>query len=339
MICAATYFTKRWCYCAESWLEHFSVAIRGKTGHLIVANDDSPECERIFGKIEKRMDQVGWGCHRVVITENDDNEPYKEKAQYVIAKMQQKTFAKGRELGATAFWSSEIDVMPMPNSLSVLMQMLEFDDGYYSIAMATYPNGLFLGGRGTPQEPICQDFYPEERNLPKELAELIKKQEKQKKDFLKKPPTKEELVKFSEDAQKISEGIRLAPPKMNIFSAQAKKWRKRGWMEFAYPGIGKGAVVPTDWVGLGCTLLNQKALDLAMYDGYDLMGTQDLYLCWKKWHPAGLRMCVVPHVACSHIKRTNGQKDSEPVYMEAAHEATGDAIGHLRQSERKYIKF
>jgi hypothetical protein len=55
-------------------------------------------------------------------------------------------------------------------------------------------------------------------------------------------------------------------------------------MDAAYPGLGIGAVVPSDRCGFGCTLMSKRALSLAQFDGYDGSGTEDLYMVWKRWH-------------------------------------------------------
>ena len=38
------------------------------------------------------------------------------------------------------------------------------------------------------------------------------------------------------------------------------------------PGHWRGSVVPTDWCGFGCTLMNKRALTAAHFDGYDGRG-------------------------------------------------------------------
>jgi hypothetical protein len=105
-------------------------------------------------------------------------------------------------------------------------------------------------------------------------------------------------------------------------------------MDFAYPGIGKGAIVPSDWCGLGCTLLSAKALALAEFSGYDGRGTQDLFLCWHRWHPAGLRIACVPHCVADHVKR---DKDGKIVHYRAYHETEGEYRGHLRVRQQEWM--
>ena len=104
-------------------------------------------------------------------------------------------------------------------------------------------------------------------------------------------------------------------------------------MDYAYPGIGLGAIVPSDWCGLGCTLLSKRALALADFNGYEGLGTQDLFLCWHRWHQAGLRIACVPHVVCDHIKR----RGEGIVHHRAFHEQTGEFRGHLRQRAQPFV--
>lgn len=325
----------------ESWLEHFCSAIPETSGVLIVSTDRSEECFQKYRAISERLGRTKWeSVHITSDIDTDKHECYKDDAQLIIAKIQQKAFSKARDLGAGLFWSIESDVLVPPNALKVLRQALEFDDGYYGIAMVTYPNGQFLGGRGTPRNHICEDATEEERRLTPELKKAV---EKRKKDFEalqkeKKVPSEEQINEW----QKLGEEIKKCQPKGNIFELQSQGWKKRGWLDSAYPAIGRGAILPTDWVGLGCTLLNKKALSLATFDGYELKGTQDLFLCWSRWHPAGIKMCVIPHVLCHHVKRKvgkDGKRTDEIEIHEAYHELDGECEGHLRWRPRKYINF
>jgi hypothetical protein len=278
---------------------------------------------------------AGWDIvHLQSDVGGDDLKPYGPEAQLIIAKLQQAAFSCARDWGASHYWSVESDVLVPPNSLRVSIQALEFDDHYYDVAMVSYPNGQFLGGRGTPDRHICENIYEDERIIPKALSEKAKKL----RALVKKSPTAGNI----EELQKVAKEIELRPPRANIFGRQAKRWRKRGWLEEAYPGVGRGAILPTDWVGLGCTLLSEKALNLANFDGYSLAGTQDLYLCWQRWHPAGLRMCAIPHVLCSHVKRRvteDGASRSDEIFVQLAGHATGEYEGHPRWHEVKYIDF
>jgi len=40
---------------------------------------------------------------------------------------------------------------------------------------------------------------------------------------------------------------------------------------------------------------------LAIFDGYDGRGTEDLYVCFHRWYPAGLRIGAIPHSLCDHV--------------------------------------
>lgn len=339
MTALCTFFTQGWAYSVQSWAEHAATAVRGEQGHLILSTDDSRDCLDLVKKIAPKF--PGHTLHHLPLPGIDDaQQAYKDEAQLIIARLQQAAFARARELDAAECWCVESDVLVPPNALKVLRQALAFDDGYYSIGMVTYPNGQFLGGRGTQQHPIAEDFKPEERLIPDGLQKEIDERERRLKDLAKqkKAPDEKELAGWAE----LDCRIRECPPKGNIFELQAKGWRRRGWMDSAYPAIGRGAILPTDWVGLGCTLINQKALSLATFEGYDLKGTQDLFLCWSRWHQHGLRMCVIPHVVCSHVKRKvdkDGRRTDEIEVHEAYHELEGEYAGHLRWRPKKYFNF
>jgi hypothetical protein len=147
--------------------------------------------------------------------------------------------------------------------------------------------------------------------------------------------------------QELHEKIKASPPKADIWKTIANNgWRKRGWMENAYPAIGKGAILPTDWVGMGCTLLSKRALSLAHFDGYGGLGTQDLFLCWNCWKPNGINMAVITHTLCDHIVRGrepdakdgSNQDFNKIVHVQAYHEPEGDYAGHLRQRHLPFYK-
>lgn len=264
---------------------------------------------------------------------------YKEEAQLLIAQLRTRAFTEARRLKVDYCWSLDSDVLPPENGFKCMKQMLEFDDGYYSVSTCTYPSqggGGFLGGRGTPKSQICDDFYEDEREIPEELKGRQKKHEEAFKDFmeLKQEPDK----KWQEELAAIREEIKKCPPKENVFALNAKGWRKRGWLENAYPGIGKGAVLPSDWCGFGCTLMNKKALNLAHFDGYDGRGTEDLYICWSRWYPAGLKINVIAHCLADHIirKRDEDHNISKLVHCQPYHETEGDYAGHIRLRYRPW---
>ena len=163
-ICVATYFTKGWCYSIDSWLEHFISSAIKFSGNLIISTDTSEECEEKCRAIKARAEQSGWTTHIIKsVGVEDSQKAYKDDAQLIIARIQQKAFSLARGLDSDIFWSIESDILVPPNTLNVLLQALEFDDGYYGVAMVSYPNGQFLGGRGNSQHPIAEDFKQDER--------------------------------------------------------------------------------------------------------------------------------------------------------------------------------
>jgi hypothetical protein len=79
--------------------------------------------------------------------------------------------------------------------------------------------------------------------------------------------------------------------------------------------------------------MSKRALALADFCGDDGGGTQDLFLCWQRWHPAGLRIACVPHVVCDHIKREGEQI----VHYLGYHEQHPDQRGHLRVRRQDFV--
>ena len=207
---------------------------------------------------------------------------------------------------------------------------------YYSIATCAYPSqggGGYLFGRGTVYRQILPDFYEDEREVPKEILEEMQELRKEINKPLDFKNTKEEDYKLLEEKakklQQFEKDIEKYPPKGNVWELNAKQWRKRGWGDNAYPAIGLGAMVPSDWCGGGCTMMNERALDLAIFDGYEGKGTEDLYIIWNRWYPNGLKICSLPHCLCDHVVRdkTNPLKY---IHCQCYHETEGECVGHLR---------
>lgn len=132
-------------------------------------------------------------------------------------------------------------------------------------------------------------------------------------------------------------------------AALADEWkpqgfRRRGWLSSAYPALGWGSMVPADWCGFGCTLMSAYALALAQFDGYEGGGTEDLYICWKRWARNNVRINCIPHAPCDHvIRRPNREgaqsKKGEYLLMQAYHEASDpEYIGHLRCEVRPWFQ-
>tara|TARA_Y100000004_G_scaffold197241_1_gene270606 strand:- start:283 stop:1374 length:1092 start_codon:yes stop_codon:yes gene_type:complete len=331
MIVASTFATKRYAYAIPNFGRRICSALANshETGLFIFVSDESEQIKELAAKWVESLLPSGWDYEHIALPLEDNLKNYKEEAQLLISQMQSAALTRARQLRASYFWSIESDVLVPPNALNVSMDCLNFDNGYYDIAMCTYPSqggGSFLGGRGTVYKHIEDDFGLSERDLPKELIKEIKNLEKVKLENRDKKWHDE----YSEKIKKSKE----YPPKGNVYELNAKQWKKRGWLEFAYPAIGKGATLPTDWVGMGCTLLSEKALQFAHFDGYEGFGTQDLYLCWHRWHPAGLKMCVSTHAICDHVIRQRKGDDQiweDFVVINAMHEQNGDYEGHLRQ--------
>jgi len=295
-------------------------------GDLILVTDKKPAT----GIIALYNTLLGstWQVHHIPINVTDGHPNYKENAQLTIAQLRSEAFGKARSLKVDYCWSLDSDVLPPANALRCMMDMQRFDAGYYSITTCPYVSqggGGFLFGRGTIQRNICEDVYEDERIIPEELAIKLKEhRDIQPKD---KRPSEEWITKM----QLLEEELKKCQPKGNIFELNAKGWRKRGWGEMAYPAIGKGSVVPTDWCGFGCTLMNKEALSLADFSGYEGKGTEDLFVVWRKWYPNNLRICSIPHVLCAHVIR---KKDKGGyVLVEGFHETEGELVGHIRQRQ------
>jgi len=299
--------------------------------HFILATDESPEAETALEVARAELPE-GWRVTKLAQPMDDgEGEKYKHAAQIRIARLQGAAFAFARKIRATACWSVESDNLVAADSLRVLEWALSMPtaDGspYYHIAAGTYPNGLFLGGHGTPQNPIAEDFKEDERKLPPRLAAALDATRERLKDN----PSEKEAKRLG----RLCERVKKCPPDGTIWEVIAKHgWRRRGWMDFAYPGIGQGAMVPSDWCGLGCTLLSSAALAHADFTGYDGGGTQDLFLCWHRWHPAGLRIACVPHVLADHVKPG---PEGTIIHHRAYHEPEGECRGHLRQRQQPWI--
>lgn len=326
-ICA----TKNYTYCmgdqARRVIANFGRGM--EPGHIILSGDDSRELLAIL-EVYRRLLPQGWQIHHINNSLIDDSGHvnYQPSAQLIIAQLRSEAFSFARKLDVDVCWSLDSDVLPPSNALRCMLTMLEFDDGYYSVSSCPYPNALFLGGRGTPQNPICEDFLPHERKLPDDLQQQWADHEARFKvaqgdDVQKLLPERTDLMKR----------IRECPPEGNLWQVIAKHgWRRRGWLDFAYPALGKGAVLPSDWCGFGCTLLNREALDHCTFDGYDGQGTEDMFIVWKRWHPLGLRINVMTHCPCDHViwdKKKGG--DSEKfMHHQTYHEREGEYAGHLR---------
>lgn len=311
MIAIATYATKSFLYALEDQAALVVAALRYaevNDATYIFVSDQSEEAKESAEKLTKA---IPFAVHHIAL-ELGDNATGKHEANsnMVIAVMQHSAMNYARTIDADYFWSVEADILPNGNTLQSLLDTLRFDRGYYDVAMAGYPNSSFLGGYGTPQNQIAPRVYADERETSKDLAARLKSKDK-------------------EVQSKAREELETCNEKGNIFERQSKGWRPRGWLEEAYPGVGRGAMLPTAWFGMGCTLFSRKALGLSNWTGYTGVGTQDLWLGWRCLHSHGLRFAVVPHALCSHLKRIDGKM----TLLYSHHEANGDSAGHLRCSK------
>jgi len=349
MISIVTAATKSYLYCWPQLIRAIATAgSHHNDCHFIFATDKSEESKEAENFAKGHLPE-GWKVTAIRLPITEDAKDYKESAQIRIAQLQGAAFEVARRIKSDLCWSVESDTIPTANSLRVLEWTLQMPDAdgqsYYDIAAATYQNGLFLGGFGTPQNAIAEDFLPHERKL-KPRIKLVHDKCKERidaashmihKDFTHDQEKRKAILdKEGNRMARIRERIKKScPPDGNIWEVNAKHgWRRRGWMDFAYPGIGEGAIVPSDWCGLGCTLLSKKALQLADFNGYEGKGTQDLFLCWHRWHPAGLKIACIPHCPCDHIKK---QSDGKIVHYRSFHEQVGECKGHLRVKAQPFI--
>jgi hypothetical protein len=341
VLAIATYATRSYFWCWPQFLRRIAAAAgHHAEAHFILATDQSDEAKQAVEAARHELPE-GWRIQAVALALDDGGvggKDYQVEAQMRIAALQGAAFAAARKIRATALWSVEADNLVPADALRVAewtLQMPQADgSSYYDIAAVTYPKGLFLGGNGTPQNPICEDFNEKERKLPPRLVRALKVC----RERLKTEPTSE---KEGKRLGRLHERVKKCPPDGNVFEVTAKHgWRRRGWLDFAYPGIGRGAIVPSDWCGLGCTLLSAKALALATFEGYDGRGTQDLFLCWHRWHPAGLRIACIPHTAADHVKRKGKDAPAdapEYTHYRAYHETEGEYRGHLRVRQQEWM--
>lgn len=306
-----------------------NLAYANLQARLIMVGDESPETATAFSSFAK----MGLAtCELITLPLPPSAKNYQTEAQNMIARMRGVAFMAARACNSNFCWSLDSDVLPPENALECMLGMLAFDKGFYGVAACPYPSqggGDFLCGRGTPQRTILPDATPEERTLPPRLQRCLELRRERAK-----APTaaQKEYAKL----HRVERMVEKCPPKADIFELNSKgNWKRRGWFSAAYPAIGLGSVVPSDWCGFGCTLMNRNALAAASFDGYEGKGTEDLYIVWRRWHPKGIRIAAIPHAPCDHVIRArarDGSQDlSKLVLVEGFHEQEGECVGHLRQ--------
>lgn len=331
--------TKSYLYAWEQCIRGITAAVSHyNSGHFIYASDDSKECKNAL-EFAKQNLPANWQIHNIVFKDlNDKEEKYQRQSQIIIAKLQGATFHKARQIKADLCFSVESDVILKGDSLRVLEWALSMPaaDGspIYDISSGTYNNSSPLLGFGTPQNPIAEDFLPHERKLKPRIKLVFEECEKRIKSFTKESK-KEQIEKEHKRMARIYKVIKKCPPDGNIWEITSKYgFRRRGWWENAMPGAASVAhAFHSDWCGLGNTLMSKKALSLADFNGYDGSGTQDLYLCWKKWYPAGLKIIGVPYVYCDHIK----QREDKIEHLVAFRETEGECKDHMRCKVQEFI--
>ncbi len=340
-------FTANYAFAINTLVRKINMNLRAVNGRIekvtvILSTDVDAKNEQVATDLRATLN-----CAVIHIQHADlkFEEAYKYDMQMSLAKMQGALFDAARNLGCDMFWSLESDVIPPTNALRCLIDALNFDDGYYDIAFATYPSqggGSFLGGHGTPHAHIEQDHSEDERTLTEKFTTLKAELDVAQAVAV----TNSEEAKAREgNLQRIGdemrEELKNCPPNGNVFALNAIKWRRRGWLDYAYPAIGKGAMLPTDWTGLGCTLLSKRALEVASFEGYEGKGTQDLFLTWYRFHPAGMRSTVLTHCPCSHVCRErdkDGKQDFKKLFiLHSFHEEHGESRGHLRVAKRDFV--
>ncbi len=357
MLVVATSATKSYLYAFEACVRAISVAASHHTeAHFIFTTDTSKE-SKLAEEALKNLLPEGWQIHTLRKKEEDDKKSYNQSSQLRIAALQGAALHHAKvKLRADLFWSVESDTIVPPNALRVLEWALQFPDAsgdpLYHIAAGTYQNGLFLGGFGSYDHVIAEDFLVKERRCPKRFLKIYEEcglrvngkfiPDKEGKWIPAPETTKDlDLVYIHKKMEKemrrmhrLEQRAKHYPQDGNIWDIIAKYgWRRRGWLDYAYPGIGEGALVPLDWCGLGCTLIGKRALAISDFSDYQGAGTQDLFLCWNRWHPAGLRIAGLPHILCDHIKR-DGDKF---IQHHAYHELHGECRGHIRSQTKPWI--
>lgn len=342
--------TGSYCYAmktlARRVVANLTAAKVTEPGIAIIAGDKSAKCKDAV-RDWKAILPEGWKVEHLSCVEEETDKPnYKMENQRKIAIMRGAAFTEARRHDPDLCWSLDSDTLPPGNALRCMIDMLNFDAGYYSISTCPYPNDSFLGGRGTQFNQIAPDFTEAERVLPDDLkaeraainAEIedLKKQAAAEPERRGEPPKEWTARKAAvEEREKVlAEKAKECPIYGNSIWAVIDKfgWRQRGWFESAYPGIGKGSVVPSDWCGFGCTLMGKEALALAHFEGYDGQGTEDLFIVWRRWWPAGLRINAIAHCPCDHViwQKKKGGDAKEYTLIISSHETHGECIGHLR---------
>jgi hypothetical protein len=303
--------------------------------------------EKFYKKIFNKS-CVDLSIQHIRLNINDEKPKYKKESQLLIAKMRQTAFDQSKKNNSDYCLSLDSDILIKTNTLNVLEDIISFDNGYYSISMCPYPSngiGPLMGGHGSYNNKIYNNFFRDEKVVSPKIKKRISSYFSEKRKIIKKKiKSDEDLKRISLLSKKIyllNRFIDLKTPvKDNIYGLNSKRWRKRGWLDYAYPSIGKGSIVPTDWTGFGCTLISKKALYEINFNGYDGGGTEDLFIVWEKWFPKRFLIGCAPHCPVDHIVRKNPHKsinNNEYIHIVCYHEEDDEYKGHIRQNIKEFI--
>ena len=308
---------------------------------VLVGDSGLKEIEDLYKALFKGKTNVSFE-RRAGFEANAGDLNYKNGAQLLIAQMRSEAFAVARTAGATLCWSFDSDVIPKTACCyRTLKWILDMPGSFYEVAISPYPSqggGDLLAGRGTPEHPIMQDFRPEERAIPPELQKRI---DDNKAAIAKLKPGEQPAKEIIEEATELNKKIDECQPIGNVFQVNAKSgWKMRGWLSQAYPALGRGVIVPTDWCGFGNTLLGRRPLDECEFAGYEGAGTEDLFVVWHRWHQIGIRIGAALHEPSSHVSRRGDGKYfmSYPRFVTEADETKGECVGHLRIMQRPFYQ-
>lgn len=328
IICA----TEKFQYClnpqARAVLQNVNLSGH-QTGHLLLAT-----CEKSVEGIKERYESLlpDWTIEILSMpVKESPKKDYTPNSLLLISQLYTAAFDRARALGVDHVWTLESDVIPEPNNLRCMRDMLAFDGGFYDVAFCPYVSsggGGIMGGRGSHRNWILPNWGEDEIEMPVELVAEMKAHKKKQK----KGPPDEAWVR---EWQRLVDSAKNFPPKGNVFVLNAKGWRQRGWLEWAYPALGRGSVVPSDWMPMGNNLLSKRALQFADFNAYTGRGTQDLFLSYRL-QAHGMRFCVLPHSPSGHVVRKTNSDGGPFTLFTLNHEQDGDGVGHLRQREVPY---
>ena len=373
-ICITICATKNYCYalCAQSRMIVSAIlnVPKGKIsgGEIVLVGDHSEELKHAEGFYKTILPDN----FKVTRFSSDyiESKNYGKEVQKVIAQMRSVAFSYARKHDFDLCWSLDSDVLPSHNSLNCMIQMLEFDNGYYDVACCPYPSqggGDFLGGRGTDINPILPDVYEDERLFTTELKNKIEEFKKELKegvwkegkelddkrkslaDEIQKMPAKGDVFFLNSHTgvrpfvKALKEKLKAMPDAIKIVEEEENEnwralgFRRRGWYSSAFPGIGLGAITEVSWFGFGNNLIKRKPLSLATFESYDGKGTEDVFVISKKWRRNGIRMCCLPHCPADHVIR--GKSPGEYILLQTYHETVNaECVGHLRYERRPWYQ-